>query len=131
MISTPKEVIIIIGWGVECLSLSKKIIHTMFQTLPVVSDHSYKTNNSTLNYVTFVTDCNTDFELGPKIRKADCTCVSNSQLQGATILGHPVGFGASSGGHCGHRSGRSLARNLNGCPQQIYFLPMHVLHVVL
>lgn len=53
MISTPKEVIIIIGRGVKCLSLSKKIIYAMFQTLPVVSDPSYKT--STLNYITIVT----------------------------------------------------------------------------
>lgn len=95
----------------------------MFQTLPVVSTPATRPKTVHL--------CNFEFGLDPKIRKADCTCVSNSQLQSATILGHPVGFGARSGGHCGHRSGRSLARNLNCCPQQIDFLPMHILHVVL
>lgn len=59
------------------------------------------------------------------------TCVPNSQLQTAAILGEPVGFGTGSGSHSGHRSGRPLSRNLDCRPQQINLLPVYVLHIVL
>lgn len=59
------------------------------------------------------------------------TCVPDSQLQAAAILGEPVGFGTGGGGHGGHRSGRTLPGNLDCRPQQINLLPVHVLHIVL
>lgn len=59
------------------------------------------------------------------------TCVPNSQLQAAAILGETVGFGTGGGGHGGHRPGRSLPGNLDCRSQQIDLLPVHVLHVVL
>lgn len=59
------------------------------------------------------------------------TCVPNSQLQAAAILGEPVGFGTGGGGHRGHRSGRPLPGNLDCRPQQINLLPVHILHIVL
>lgn len=59
------------------------------------------------------------------------TCVPNSQLQAAAILGEPVGFGTGSGSHSDHCSGRPLPGNLDCRPQQINLLPVHVLHIVL
>lgn len=59
------------------------------------------------------------------------TCVPNSQLQAAAILGEPVDFGTGGGSHSGHRSGRPLPRNLDCRPQQINLLPVYVLHIVL
>lgn len=59
------------------------------------------------------------------------TCVPDSQLEAAAVLGEPVGFGTGGGGHGGHRSGRSLPGNFDRRPQQIDLLPVHVLHVVL
>lgn len=59
------------------------------------------------------------------------TCVPDSQLQAAAILGEPVGFGAGGGGHGGHRPGGTLPGNLDRRPQQVNLLPVHVLHIVL
>lgn len=59
------------------------------------------------------------------------TCASDSQLQVAAVLGQPVGFGTSGRRHGGHGSGWSFPRNLDGGPQQINLLAVHVLHVVL
>lgn len=59
------------------------------------------------------------------------TCVPDSQLQAAAVLGEPVGLGAGGGRHGGHRSGGTLPGNLDRRPQQINLLPVHVLHIVL
>lgn len=76
-----------------------------------------------------VTSTSLTFSLA--VRTGNRTCVSYAQLQGAAVLGQPIGFGTSSGGHGGHRSGGSLPGNLHRCPQQVDLFPVHVLHVVL
>lgn len=85
-----------------------------------------KCENCEKSTVTFIT-----LAFSGIIRTGNGTCVSYAQLQGAAVLGQPVGFGTSSGGNGGHRSGGSLPGNLDRRPQQVYLFPMHILHVVL
>lgn len=59
------------------------------------------------------------------------TRVAHTELQGAAVLGQPVGFGAGGGSDGGHGSGRTLPRNLDRGPQQIDLFPVYILHVVL
>lgn len=59
------------------------------------------------------------------------TRATRSQLQTAHVLGQAVGLRAGDSGTGRHRSGRPLPWDLHCGPQQIYLLPMDVLHVVL
>jgi hypothetical protein len=59
------------------------------------------------------------------------TRATRSQLQTAHVLGQAVCLRAGDSGTGRNRSGRPLPWDLHCGPQQIYLLPMDVLHVVL